>query len=78
VWQKKTPAEQAGQLRHLRDEHLPAEAIGKLAAEANVKMVVMTHLVTTVEPDDDYQRYVDAARKYYAGPIYIAKDLQRF
>jgi ribonuclease BN (tRNA processing enzyme) len=41
-------------------------------------MVVMTHLVTTVDPEDNYQRYIDAARKFYAGPIHIAKDLQRF
>lgn len=78
AWQRKTPEEQAGQLRHLRDEHLPAATIGQLAAAANVKLVVMTHLVTTVDLDDDYQRYIADARVFYAGPIVIAKDLQRF
>jgi len=27
---------------------------------------------------DDYQRYVDGARKFFAGPILLAKDLMRF
>jgi ribonuclease BN (tRNA processing enzyme) len=78
VWQKKTAEEQAGMLRHLNQEHLSPEAIGKMATAAGAKRVVMTHLVGTVNPDDDYLRYVDRAKKFYSGPIVIAKDLMQY
>jgi ribonuclease BN (tRNA processing enzyme) len=52
--------------------------VGKMAAKAGVKTVLMTHLVATVDPNDDYQRYVDGAKKYFSGPITLAKDLMQF
>jgi ribonuclease BN (tRNA processing enzyme) len=78
IWQSKTPAEQEGNIRHLEEEHITPEVVGKMAAKAGVKTVVMTHLVATVDPSDDYQRYVDGAKKYFSGPIALAKDLMRF
>ena len=78
AWQAKTPAEQDGFLRHMHEEHVTPEDIGKMAAKAGVKAVVMTHLGPTMDPNDDYQRYVDGAKKYYSGPIMLAKDLMKF
>lgn len=78
AWQAKTPAEQAGFLRHMHEEHVTPEDIGKMAAKAGVKAVVMTHLGPTANPNDDYQRYVDGAKTYYSGPIMLAKDLMKF
>lgn len=78
AWQAKTPQEQAGFLRHMHEEHVTPEDIGKMAAKAGVKAVVMTHLGPTPNPNDDYQRYVDGAKKYYSGPIMLAKDLMKF
>ena len=78
AWQAKTPSEQEGFLRHMHEEHVTAEDIGKMAARAGVKAVVMSHLGATINPDDDYQRYIDEAKKYYSGPITIAKDLMKF
>jgi len=78
IWQSKTPAEQEGFLRHMHEEHVTPEDIGKMAAKAGVKAVVMTHLGPSVNPDDDYQRYVDAAKKYYSGSVTLAKDLMKF
>jgi ribonuclease BN (tRNA processing enzyme) len=78
AWQAKTPAEQDGFLRHMHEEHVTPEDIGKMAAKAGVKAVVMTHLGPTPNPNDDYQRYVDGAKKYYSGPIILAKDLMKF
>ena len=49
-----------------------------MAAKAGVKAVVMTHLGPSINPNDDYQRYVDEAKKYYSGPITLAKDLMKF
>jgi ribonuclease BN (tRNA processing enzyme) len=78
VWQAKTPAEQQGFLRHMHEEHVTPEDIGKMAAKAGVKAVVMSHLGPSLTPNDDYQRFVDEAKKYYSGPITIAKDLMKF
>jgi ribonuclease BN (tRNA processing enzyme) len=77
-WQAKTPAEQEGFVRHMHEEHVTPEDIGKMAAKAGVKAVVMTHLGPSINPDDDYQRFVARAKKYYSGPITIAKDLMKF
>ncbi len=78
IWQAKTPSEQEGFLRHMHEEHVTPEDIGKMAAKAGVKAVVMTHLGPSTNPDEEYQRYVDEAKKYYSGPITLAKDLMKF
>jgi ribonuclease BN (tRNA processing enzyme) len=78
AWQAKTPSEQEGFLRHMHEEHVTPEDIGKMAAKAGVKAVVMTHIGPSADPNDDYQRYVTEAKKYFSGPITLAKDLMRF
>lgn len=78
VWQTKTPAEQGGFIRHMKEEHVTPEDVGKMAAKAGVKTVVMTHLSPTADPKDDHQRYVDVAKKYFSGHIVLAKDLMQF
>jgi len=78
AWQAKTPGEQEGFLRHMHEEHVTPSDIGKMAAKAGVKAVVMTHLGPSINPSDDYQRFVDEAKKDYSGPITVAKDLMKF
>jgi ribonuclease BN (tRNA processing enzyme) len=78
VWQVKTVEEQQGFIRHMHEEHVSPEDVGKLAAKAGVKTVVMTHLGPTVTPNDDYHRYIDEAKKYFSGQIVLAKDLMQF
>jgi ribonuclease BN (tRNA processing enzyme) len=78
AWQSKTPSEQEGWLRHMHEEHVTPADIGHMAAKAGVKAVIMTHLGPSTIPNDDYQRYVDEAKKYYPGPITLAKDLMKF
>ena len=77
-WQSKTPDEQDGFLRHMHEEHVTPTDIGQMAAKAGVKAVVMSHLGPSLNPNDDYQRFIDGAKKYYSGPITIAKDLMKF
>ena len=78
AWQAKTKSEQDAFLRHMHEEHVTPEDIGKMAAKAQVKAVVMTHIGPSSNPNDDYQRFVTEAKKYYSGPITIAKDLMKF
>jgi ribonuclease BN (tRNA processing enzyme) len=78
IWQAKTPEEQQGFVRHMHEEHVTPTDIGQMATKANVKAVVMSHLGPSLVPNDDYQRFVDEAKKYFSGPITIAKDLMKF
>jgi ribonuclease BN (tRNA processing enzyme) len=52
------------------------EIIGKMAARANVKAVVLTHL--TYRPDGDYTARAAEVRKYFSGEVLVAKDLMEF
>lgn len=78
AWQAKTPSEQEGWIRHMHEEHVTPEEVGKLAAKAGVKAVVMTHLSPSPNPNDDFARYVEGAKKNFTGPITVAKDLMKF
>jgi tripartite-type tricarboxylate transporter receptor subunit TctC/ribonuclease BN (tRNA processing enzyme) len=78
IWQAKSPSEQEGFIRHVKEEHVTPEDVGRMAAKAGVKTVVMTHLGPTVDPNDNYHRYIDEAKKYFSREIVLAKDLMRF
>jgi ribonuclease BN (tRNA processing enzyme) len=77
-WNIKTPEEKEGFLRHMHEEHVTPEDVGKMATAAGVKAVIMTHLGPSVDPDHEYPGYVDEAKKFYSGPITLAKDLMKF
>jgi ribonuclease BN (tRNA processing enzyme) len=75
-WQAMTSDEQAGIKRQMTQGHLSPDFIGKMAARAGVKTVVLTHL--TAKPDDDYAPWVSEVKKYFPGQVLIAKDLMEF
>jgi ribonuclease BN (tRNA processing enzyme) len=77
-WQDKTLAEQEGWIRHMHEEHVSAEEVGKMAAKAGVKTIVMTHLAPSLNLNDDHQRFADEAKKHFSGEIKVAKDLMQF
>jgi ribonuclease BN (tRNA processing enzyme) len=62
---------------HMRAEHTTPEDIGKLAAAAGVGQVVLSHLVPGGEALPD-SAYTDGVRKFYSGPVVVAKDLMEF
>ncbi len=76
-WQKMSAAEREGWEMHMTQEHLTPEEVGKLAARANAKLLVMTHLSASGADDDDYSRFVTRAAKYFPGKIVVAKDLMQ-
>jgi ribonuclease BN (tRNA processing enzyme) len=77
-WQARTPSEQEAWTRHMKEEHVTPEDVGRMATAAGVKTVVLTHLTPTVDPNDDFQRYADGAKKFFSGEVKIAADLARF
>lgn len=63
---------------HMRDEHLTAAQVGKLAQAAGVKKVVLSHIapgLPTAEGDADLLNGVKAV---FDGPVNLANDLDSF
>ena len=51
--------------------------IGKLATEADVKKVVLSHLTQRVE-SEDYEPWAEEVRKHFPGEVVVAEDLMEF
>jgi len=64
--------------QHLSTHHLTPEQIGKIASEAKVGRVVITHLVPSRKPDVTTESYVAEIHKSYSGPVEIADDLNGY
>jgi ribonuclease BN (tRNA processing enzyme) len=75
-WQAMTAEEQVGIKRQISQGHLSTDDIGKIAAQAGVKAVVLTHL--TAKADDDYTAWINEVKKYFSGQVLVAKDLSEF
>lgn len=59
-----------------RELHMPPSVIGKIAAKAKVKSLVLSHrMLRTLGREDSSQRTI---RKHYAGPLVFAEDSQCF
>jgi ribonuclease BN (tRNA processing enzyme) len=67
-------AECSGSRDHPSPGHLTAPEVGRLAREAGVKQVVLTHLYPL--PDDRVR--VTEAAEAYSGPVCLAEDGARF
>jgi ribonuclease BN (tRNA processing enzyme) len=65
-----------GLMRHMQEEHTTAEDVGRLAAAAQVKKVVLTHVIPGRDEPDAV--YLDAVKKHYGGPAVVARDLMAF
>lgn len=78
IWQGMTPEQQTAFMNHVTEEHLSPEEVGKMAAQARVKKVILTHLPATVNEDDDYQHFIPDVKKFYSGDVVVAKDLMKF
>ncbi|MFS2162543.1 MBL fold metallo-hydrolase [Variovorax sp. Varisp62] len=65
-----------GLYQHMVQDHTTAEDVGRLAQAAGVKEVVLTHLIPgRGEPDS---LFIDAVRKFYQGPVHVARDLMSY
>lgn len=67
------PEDAKGVVRNL---HMPPSIIGEIAKQANVKKLVLSHLMQrTLDQPIHSEKQI---RKKYTGPLYFAKDLQCF
>lgn len=64
---------------HMADEHLTPENVGKLAAAAGVKKLILSHFATPPGNETANKDYILAGiRKHYAGPVEFGEDLAEF
>jgi ribonuclease BN (tRNA processing enzyme) len=78
-WQAMSEKERLGIMAQATQRHLSPDAVGMMAARANVKTVVLTHLMYRPPPNtDNYTPWADEVKKYFSGQVLIAKDLSEF
>jgi ribonuclease BN (tRNA processing enzyme) len=66
----------AARLREsIMSHHTTAEEAGRVAQAADVKLLVLSHLVPADDPEVTEQMWLDAARKHYRGPVLLGRDL---
>ena len=76
-WQEMSDAEQEGIMRQATQGHMALDNIGKLATQAGVRKVVLSHLTRRVETAD-YEPWAEEVRKHFSGEVVIAEDLMEF
>ena len=69
-------APNASRLReHLMASHTATEDVGRVAAQAGVKTLVLSHLVPGSDPSITDEQWAEGARKHFKGRIVVGKDL---
>jgi ribonuclease BN (tRNA processing enzyme) len=73
-----TAETRANMRQHLATHHVDAAEVGRMAARANARHLVMTHFAIPgpLRRNEAYLR--DGARQHYSGPIDLARDLSSF
>lgn len=52
-----------------------AEAAGRVARDAGVKTLVLSHFVPADDPEVTDAMWLDAARRHFGGAVIVGKDL---
>lgn len=67
--------------RHIVETHSTTEDVGRMASDANVKTVVLTHLLPGSNPlrggDLPDTTYIDAVRRFFTGQVIVGRDQMR-
>ena len=63
---------------HMVEEHLEPSAVGEMARAANVKQVVLSHIVPGQDDEENPESYTDGVKRIYKGPVSLANDLDEF
>ncbi len=61
--------------RSILSHHTTADEVGRVAAEAKVGTLVLSHLSPSDDPTITERMWIDAVRAHYSGRIVVAKDL---
>lgn len=61
--------------RSILSHHTTAEEAGRVAADARVGMLVLSHLIPAEDPAVTEEMWISAARRHFDGPVVVARDL---
>jgi ribonuclease BN (tRNA processing enzyme) len=61
--------------RSVISHHTTAEQVGRVAAAARVKTLVLSHFVPAEDPDVPDEEWVAPVRRHYSGPVIVGRDL---
>jgi ribonuclease BN (tRNA processing enzyme) len=61
--------------RHVLDSHTPVEEAGRVAAEAGVTTLVLSHFVPAENPPVSDDEWIAGARTHFKGRIVVGRDL---
>jgi len=61
-------------MAHMKVDHSPVEDVGRIAQQAGVKTLVLSHLTPGIDGIQD-ERWRDLAAKQFKGEIVVARDL---
>jgi ribonuclease BN (tRNA processing enzyme) len=61
-------------MAHMKADHTPSEDVGRIAQEAGVKTLVLSHLTPAVDSITD-DTWREPVAKYFKGEIIVGKDL---
>jgi ribonuclease BN (tRNA processing enzyme) len=61
-------------MAHMRIDHSPVEEVGRIAQEAGVRTLVLSHLTPGIDGIPD-EKWRDLAAKQFKGQIVVARDL---
>jgi ribonuclease BN (tRNA processing enzyme) len=61
--------------RSIVSHHTIIDDVGRIAQEARVKTLVLSHFVPAEDPVVPDQTWIDGARKHFSGRIIVGKDL---
>jgi len=78
-WQAMTEQERSRRVHQATQAHLTPEAIGKMAKQASVGTVVLTHLTYRPPPHtEQYTPWAEEVKKHFPGAVIVAEDLMEF
>jgi ribonuclease BN (tRNA processing enzyme) len=60
---------------HLLASHTSTEDVGRIAAQAGVKTLVLTHLVPGDDPSITDEQWMEGVRKHFKETVIVGKDL---
>lgn len=61
--------------QHIVDSHTTTEDVGRVAAEAGVKTLVLSHFVPGADPLVTDALWLEGIRKHFRGPVILGRDL---
>lgn len=61
--------------QHIIASHTSTEEIGRVAAEAGVKTLVLSHLIPGDEPSVPDEKWLEGVRKHFRGRAVVGRDL---